>query len=113
MFKSTPQGPYLDRRVGSASSRFSDLVVASERIKNCLKSGKIQGVAAAMSNEGKKPYVGFPKKKEVEANATSTYKGKGKAYMVPYFQVAEVSPNSYQQQAFVIPSSQQPMMYQP
>lgn len=44
----------------------------------------LQGIVVATSNEGKKPYVGFPKKKEGEANASSTSKGKGKAYRVPY-----------------------------
>lgn len=99
--------------VGSASSGFSDLVVVGKRIENCLKNGKLQGVVAATSNGGKKPYTGFPKKKEGEVNAASTSKGKGKAYMVPYNQVTEVTPNSYQQQAFAISAGQQPMSYQP
>lgn len=50
--------------VGSASSGFPDLMVAGERIENCLKSGKTQGVVAATLNGGKNPYTGFPKKKE-------------------------------------------------
>lgn len=60
---STLQGPYLDRMVGSASSGFADLVVVSERIENCLKRGKIQGITATTTSGGKKSFVGFPKKK--------------------------------------------------
>lgn len=86
----------MDIMVGSASSGFSDLAVVGERIENCLKSGKIQGVAATTSNGGKKPYADFPKKTRGEANVASTFKGKGKAYRVPYYQVTEVTPNSYQ-----------------
>lgn len=44
MFMGTLQGPYLNKMVGSDSSSFSDLVVARERIENCLKSGRIQMV---------------------------------------------------------------------
>ena len=43
----------------------------------------------------KKPYAGFTKKKEGEANAASTSKEKGNAYMVPYYLVAEVTPSPY------------------
>lgn len=57
MFISTLQGPYLDRMVRSASSRFSDLVVVGERIESCLKNGKIQCVTTASNSE-------FQKKKE-------------------------------------------------
>lgn len=64
MFMSTLQGPYLVQMVGSASSRFSDLMVTGERIENFLKSGRIQSVSIATTNRGKKPYAGFPKKKE-------------------------------------------------
>lgn len=97
--------------VGSASSGFADLVVVSERIENYLKSGKIQGIAAATTSGGKNPYVGFPKKKEGETNVASTARGKGGAYKTPYYQITEVTPNGYQQQAFVIPAGQQPLPY--
>ncbi|XP_050895690.1 uncharacterized protein LOC127102354 [Lathyrus oleraceus] len=96
MFMGTLQGPYLDRLIGSTSASFSDLVVARERIKNGLKTGKIQGPDVA-SNGTTKPYSVFPKKKEGETNAASTFKGKGKAYQTPYYQVAKVTPNKYQQ----------------
>lgn len=52
MFMSTLQGPYLDKMVRSASSKFLDLVVASERIENCLKIRNIQSVTD-VSNGGK------------------------------------------------------------
>ena len=97
----TLQGPYLDYMIGSASADFSDLVVAGEQIENGLKTGKIQGHATA-SNGVKKPYSGFPKKKEGENNAASTSKGKGKAYHTPYYQVAEVTSNNYQHQTYAI-----------
>ncbi|XP_050916175.1 uncharacterized protein LOC127131290 [Lathyrus oleraceus] len=103
MFMGTLQGPYLDRMIGSAFASFSDLVAAGEWIENSLKTGKIQGFAVAY-NGTKKPYSGFPKKKEGETNATSTSKGKGKAYRTPYYQVAEVTPNNYQQPTYAIPA---------
>lgn len=79
-------------------------------LENGLKIGKIQGLAAA-SNGAKKPYKGFPKKKEGDTNAASTSKGKDKAYQTPYYQVVEVTPNNYQTHA--IPASQQQVQYQP
>lgn len=81
-------------------------MVAGERIENCLKSGKIQGIVATTTNGGKNPYVGFPKKREIETNVASTSRGKGGDYRTPYYQVAEVTPNGYQQQAFAIPAGQ-------
>lgn len=104
MFMGTLQGPYLDRMIGSASSGFSDLVIAREQIENGLKTGKMQGLDVA-SNGVKKPYSGLPKKKEGETNVASTSKGKGKAYQTPYYQVPEVTPNNYQQQVYAIPTA--------
>lgn len=74
--------------IWSAYVGFSHLVVAGERIENDLKSGKIQGPGVA-SNGAKKPYNGFP-------ITTSTSKGNGKAYQIPYYQIAEVTPNKFQ-----------------
>ena len=102
----TLQGPYLDQMIGSVSFGFSDIIVTRERIENGLKTRNIQGPVAA-SNGEKKPYSGFPQKKEGETNAGSTCKGKGKAYQTPYYQVAEVTPNNYQQQIYEIPTAQQ------
>ncbi|XP_050908890.1 uncharacterized protein LOC127122628 [Lathyrus oleraceus] len=79
MFMGTLQGPYYEKLVGSTSAAFSDLVVACERIEIGVKAGKIPNPANA-ANGAKKPYSGFPKKKERETNAASTSKGKGKAY---------------------------------
>ncbi|XP_050916261.1 uncharacterized protein LOC127131378 [Lathyrus oleraceus] len=112
MFMGTLQGPYLDRLIGSTSASFSDLVVAGERIENGLKTGKIQGLVVA-SNGTKKPYGGFPKKKEGETNAASTFKGKGRAYQTPYYQVVEVTPNNYQPSTYAIPVVPQQVPYQP
>ena len=65
MFMDTLQGKYLDRMIGSATSGFSDLVIANERLENFLKIGKIQDTTTAASG-AKKTHSGFPKKKEVE-----------------------------------------------
>lgn len=101
MFMGTLQGPHMEKLIGSTSARFSDLVVAGERIKNYLKSGNIQSIAGP-SNETKKPYADFAKKKEGETNNASVAKGKLKAYQAPYQQVAVVAPNSYQQPPYTI-----------
>lgn len=113
MFTSTLQGPYLDKMVRSASSGFSDFVVADERIENFLKSWKIQGVVTTTSNGAKDPYVGFNKNKERQVNVALISKGMGKDFKVPYYQVAEAAPSPYQQQAFAIPTSKQHIPYQP
>lgn len=63
MFMGTLHGPYLKNLIGSTYAGFSDLVVAGERIKNCLRSGKIQNIVGP-SNGAKKPYSGFAKKKQ-------------------------------------------------
>ncbi|XP_050919408.1 uncharacterized protein LOC127136941 [Lathyrus oleraceus] len=106
MFMGTLQGPYYERLVGSTSAGFSDLVVAGKRIESGVKAGKIPNPANA-ANGAKKPYSGFPKKKEGETNAASTSKGKGKAYRTPYYQVAEVTPNHYQPPTYAIPAAPQ------
>lgn len=83
MFIGTLQGSYQEKLIGSTSIGFSYLVVARERIENCLKSGKVQSVTGP-SNWTKKPYIGFTKKKEGETNNTSVARGKGRAYRAPY-----------------------------
>lgn len=65
--------------IGSTSAGFSNLVIAGERIENCLKSGKIRSVAGS-SNGEKKPYAGFAKKKEGETNNTSVASRRGRTY---------------------------------
>lgn len=82
MFMGTLQGPYYEKIVGSTSIGFSDMVVAGERIESGLKSGKIPSVVG-LSNGAKKPYVGFVKKKEGDANNTSVARGRGRAHRVP------------------------------
>lgn len=84
MFISTLQGPYLDRMVGSISSRFSDLVIAGEQVENCLKIGKIHDTITVASG-AKKYQSGFPKNKEGETNATTTSKGENIAYQMTYY----------------------------
>lgn len=78
-------------------------MVAGERIENCLKSGKILGVASP-SNGAKKPYASFAKKKEGEINNTSVARGRGRAYQAPYQQVVVMEPGPYQQQPYDIPT---------
>lgn len=96
MFMGTLQGAYLDKMVGGASSGFLDLVITGERIENCLKNGKIQ-TALGTYVGAKKPYLRYAKKKEGETNVASISKGKDKAYHEPYYQVAAMTPNQYQQ----------------
>lgn len=67
MFMGTLQRPSLEKLIGSTSVGFSYLVVAGERIDNCLINGKNQS-ASGQSNGAKKPYLGFSKKKEGETN---------------------------------------------
>lgn len=55
---STLHGPYFDRMVKNASSRFLDLVIIGERIENCLKNGKIHSIVVVL-NGSKKPYSRF------------------------------------------------------
>lgn len=69
MFMGTLQGHYYEKMIGCTFPGFSDLVTAGERIEYGIKVGKIQ-VASSSSNGAKKPFVGFPKKKE-EVNAAS------------------------------------------
>ncbi|XP_050919740.1 uncharacterized protein LOC127137311 [Lathyrus oleraceus] len=103
MFMNTLQGPYLDRLIGSNASGFSNLVTAEEQIENGIKIGKIQDAAAATSG-AKKPHSGFPKKKEGEANTSMIAKREAEAYQMPYYSVAAVAPNAYQQPTYVIPT---------
>ncbi|XP_050889426.1 uncharacterized protein LOC127094663 [Lathyrus oleraceus] len=112
MFMGTLQGPYYEKLVGSTSAGFSDLVVVGERIEIGVKAGKILN-PVNVANGAKKPYSGFPKKKEGETNATSTCKGKGKAYRTPYYQVAKVTPNHYQPPTYAIPAAPQQVPGQP
>lgn len=53
IFMETLQGPYLDRMVGSTTSRFSDLVITSEQIENFLKISKIQDTTIVASGVNK------------------------------------------------------------
>lgn len=111
MFMDTLQGPYLDRLTRSTTSGFSNLVIIGERIENGLKIGKIQNTTTAASG-AKKYHSGFPKKKEGEANAAMIAKREDGAYQIPYYSVAAVAPNLYQQPMYVIPTGPPPMEYQ-
>lgn len=51
--------------VGSSSSGFSDLVIVSEKIENCLKISKIQDTLV-VAKGAKKPHPGPPKIKTKE-----------------------------------------------
>lgn len=96
------QVPYLDWMVGNTSSGFSALVLASERIENMIKMGKIQNDAST-SGVLKKPYVSYWKKREGEANETVVVRGRAPTYRAPYQQVVIVSQNL---QPFTIPIDQ-------
>lgn len=114
MFMGTLQGPYLEKLIRITPAGFSDLVIAGERIENCLKNRKIQSVVGT-SNGPKKPYVGFAKKKEGKTNNTSVARGRGRTYRQPYEQMAIVALGPYQQQPYAIPTEQnigqQPAQY--
>lgn len=114
MFMGNLQGPYLDRMVGSTSSRFSDLALASEGIENMIKLGKIQN-AASTSGITKKPYVVYGKKREAEANETDVLRVRAPMYRASYQQVADVLPKQ-NQQPYTVPIDQivvqQPASYQ-
>lgn len=83
MFMGNLQGSYLDRMVGSTSSRFSDLVIVGEIIENMIKIGKIQNVVST-SGVMKKPYIGFRKKREGETNKVMVVMGRAPTYCAPY-----------------------------
>lgn len=83
MFMGNLQGTYLDRIVESTSSGFSDLVLASERIENMIKMGKIQNVAST-SSVVKKPYVAYGKKREGETDEVAVVRGRAPMYCAPY-----------------------------
>ncbi|XP_050909030.1 uncharacterized protein LOC127122787 [Lathyrus oleraceus] len=84
MFMGTLHGPYLEKLIGITSAGFSDLMVASERIENCLKFGKIQDTITRV-NGAKKSQSGFPNKKEGETNAATTAKGEAETYQMSYY----------------------------
>ncbi|XP_050919319.1 uncharacterized protein LOC127136848 [Lathyrus oleraceus] len=79
MFMGTLQGPYHDRMVGRTSIDFSELVMAGERIEACPKMGKIQlaNAGSFTSGVGKKPFSGYPKKKEGEPSVVYAQRGRG------------------------------------
>lgn len=71
MFMGTLKGPYYDRMVRSTSVGFSELVMEGERIEVGMKMGKIQSAndSSFAGRSGKKPFSGYPKKKEGESSA--------------------------------------------
>lgn len=76
LFMGTLQGVYYDSVVGCTTAGFPDLVTAGERVEVDIKLGKIQVPSSGSSSDkGKKPFTGFPKKKE---DFGSAYVGKGK-----------------------------------
>lgn len=72
MFMGTLQGPYYDIMVDSTFTGFSELVMDGERIEVGLKMGRIQSVTTGSSASGvsKKPFSGYPKKKEGESSSS-------------------------------------------
>ena len=73
MFRGTLTGPFFNLLIGSSSSGFTEMIMIGERIKSCIRSGKIP--MAASSNAEKKPFGG-----KREANAVHGQKGRNKAY---------------------------------
>lgn len=88
MFMGTLQGPYYDRMVSSTSTGFYELVMAGERIEVGLKKGKIQSDNTGNSASGvsKKPFSGYPKKKEGESSTAYTQRGIGRQQYQPQHQ---------------------------
>ncbi|XP_050897422.1 uncharacterized protein LOC127104276 [Lathyrus oleraceus] len=109
MFVDTLEGPYFEKIIGSTTSGFLDLVIAGERIENCLKINKISDTTVAASG-AKKPHFRFSKKKEGETNAIA--QGGDRGYQIPYYPVAAVTPNPYPHPAYVIPIGPPTMQYQ-
>ncbi|PNX69264.1 hypothetical protein L195_g056623, partial [Trifolium pratense] len=62
-FMSTLQGPYYEKMIGSISSGFTDMVIIVERVKEGLKSSKIQDSSSNQVGE-KKHFNNHHKKKE-------------------------------------------------
>lgn len=62
LFKGTMSSQYYERILGSVSSRFYDLVIIGERIKDGMKSGKIQGEFGGEANT--KKFSNFNSKKK-------------------------------------------------
>lgn len=88
--------------VGSTSSGFSDLVLASKRIEKMIKMGKIHN-SASTSCMVKKHFVAYGKKREGETNVTAVIRDRTPTYHVPYQQVSIVAPfKQSQQQDFTI-----------
>lgn len=110
MFMGTLHEPYLEKLIRGTYAGFSDLVVVSKWIENCLKIDKIQDTTTTASG-AKKYHFGFSKKKEGGTNATTIAKGEG-TYQIPYYQVATVAPNPYQQPTYSIPIGPSPVQYQ-
>ncbi|XP_050877577.1 uncharacterized protein LOC127081357 [Lathyrus oleraceus] len=111
MFVDTLQGPYFERMTGRTTSGFSYLVIDGERIENNLKIGKIQDTTI-VANRAKKSHSGFSEKKEGETNATIIAKGGDGGYQMPYYLVATVTPNPYQQPTYASTTDPPMMQYQ-
>jgi hypothetical protein len=89
-FMTTLHGPYYEKRIGSISSNFADLVTIGERVEEGIKSGKIQGATSAQAGV-KKFYGGPPKKKEGETDVVSVGPSRTPPVQLPYFQYPYVA----------------------
>ncbi|XP_050889924.1 uncharacterized protein LOC127095252 [Lathyrus oleraceus] len=102
IFMGTLQGLYFEKMIGSSSTNFADMVTIGERVKSGLKSGKITDTTAPRTIN-KRPYGGFAKKKEGEANAV-TAKARPRYQVptapMPYYPYQYVAAAQYQQPFF-------------
>lgn len=78
MFTSTLSSHYY--LACSTSANFSELVMYGERVEMGVKMGKIQlgNPENTMSGNGKKPFDGYPRKKEKDTSVAYSHKGKRK-----------------------------------
>ena len=79
--------------LGSISSRFSDLVIAGERIENDIKTRKIQNISNSPTGESLGDFQG---EEENEINAVwETYQAPETLSLVPYHQYSHAVDAQY------------------
>src|ERR1043165_5650194 len=99
MFMNTLQGPFYDRMIGATSARFTELVMARERIEAGMKIGRIQVSGSGTSSSGsKKPFVAHPKKREGETNFVHAYERRNRRQYQQQINDVSILANAPQQQ---------------
>ena len=93
---------YFEKMIDSSLTNFADMVTIGERVESGLKSGKITDTTAPQS-VNKRPFGGFTKKKEGEAN-TVMAKARPRYQVpmapMPYYPYPYVVATQYQQSPF-------------